>query len=98
MVDSTSATLQVTSPASIASGTLSSLETKTVQTLTVMRLTFPSPVPLDQGCIIYITFPASLPITTTDLTSTRGVGLFGTSRTMTTSINTGTRQLTITNG
>lgn len=98
MVDSTTTTVKVSSPATIVSGTISSLESKIVQTLTVMRVTFPSPVPLDQGCIVDIQFPASLPITVTDLSNVRGVGLFGTSRTMTTSINVNSRIVTITNG
>ena len=77
---------------------LSYVDTQTVQTLTVFQLTFPSPVPLDAGCIIDIQFPSDLPITTTDLTSISGVGLFGPSRVMTTTINVSTRTVSITDG
>ena len=63
-----------------------------------MRVTFPSPVPLDSGCLIDIIFPSDLPITQTDLTNIRGVGLFGTSKTMTTVITTTTRTVTLSNG
>lgn len=97
-VDSSSTTLQATTPATIASGVITSTNTKIVQTLSVIRATFPSPVPLDAGCLIDVQFPSSMPITTTDLASVRGSGLFGGSKTFTTIINTGTRTVTITNG
>ena len=97
-VDSLAMTLQVTNPASISTATLTYLDTQQVQTLAVFRLTFPSPVPLDSGWLIDIQFPSDLPITTTDLTSVRGVGLFGPSKTMTTIINVSTRTVTLTDG
>lgn len=97
-VDSLATTLQVSNPATISSATLSYLDTQVVQTLAVFQLTFPSPVPLDAGCIIDIQFPSDLPITTTDLTSVSGVGLFGPSRVMTTTVNVSTRTVTITDG
>ena len=97
-VDSLAMTLQVTNPASISTATLTYLDTQQVQTLAVFRLTFPSPVPLDSGWLIDIQFPSDLPITTTDLTSVRGVGLFGPSKTMATIINVSTRTVTLTDG
>jgi hypothetical protein len=97
-VDSATSTYQVSSAASIVSGTVASLTTRIVQELTVIRLIFPSPVPLDQGCIILIQFPSSLQISQTDLISIRGVGLFGTSRILTNTITTANNTVTITDG
>jgi hypothetical protein len=53
MVDSGAITLQVTQPANILSGTVTS-SNKTVQEQNLMRLTFPIPVPLNAGCVITI--------------------------------------------
>lgn len=53
MVDTGSITLQVTQPASILSGTVTS-GNKIVQESTAMRLSFPIPVPLNAGCVIDI--------------------------------------------
>lgn len=41
-----------------------------------MRLTFPIPIPLNQGCIITIAFPPQITIATT-LTVVYGLSVFG---------------------
>ena len=97
-VDTLDTSLQVTRPADITSGTISSIDTRVVQTFTTMRLVFPSPVPLDAGCIFHITFPSDLALSTTNLTQIKGVGLFGPSKNLTFSINTTSRQISFTNG
>ena len=97
-VDTISASVQVTTAADITTGTISSIDTRIVQNFTTMRLVFPSPVPLDAGCLFYITFPTDLELTTTNLTQVRGVGLFGPSKNLTFSINTTNNQLTFTDG
>ena len=98
-VDTISASVQVTTAADITSGTISSIDTRIVQTLTTMRLVFPSPVPLDAGCIFNITFPIDLQLTTTNPTQVRGVGLFGPSKNLTFFLNPAdNQQLIFTNG
>ena len=97
-VDTISASVQVTTAADITTGTISSIDTRIVQTLTTMRLVFPSPVPLDAGCLFSITFPTDLELTNTSLTQVRGVGLFGPSKNLTFSIDAANNQLNFTDG
>ena len=97
-VDTGTSSVQVSTAASITSGTISSIDTRTIQTFTSMRLVFPSPVPLDAGCIFYIQFPDDLELTNTNLTTLRGVGLFGPAKSLDYSLDTSTNTVTITNG
>jgi hypothetical protein len=63
-----------------------------------MLLNFPSPVPLDIGCIITLKFPAEITLTAALLTKIEGYGLFGAVKTLTGTLTTATNTFTITNG
>jgi len=98
MIDSSTATLRVTSQASIANGIFYSWETTEVQEKSLFRLEFDSALPLNTGCIIEILFPTDLVLTNSELTLVEGMGLFGAKRAMTYSIDTSKNSVTITDG
>ena len=97
-IDSGSATLRVMTPAAVYSTTFQANDTTTVQELAVFKVQFFVPVPLDSGCVIDVTYPSDFTISRNNLRSVQGVGLFGESRTLTGSLNTGNNTYTITDG
>lgn len=98
VIDSGSATIRVTTPASVYESSISSKDTTRVQEKAVLRLQFKVPVPLNSGCIIDVTFPSDYSLSGADLTTVQGFGLFGGARVLTGSLNVGNNTYTITDG
>ena len=96
-IDSGSLSLQVSTAATISSGTAVADGSNTVSELATIDLTFSIPVPLDIGCIIQITFPSDMQITTTDLTEVNGLGLFGSKTPIPLNIDTANNIFTVNN-
>ena len=69
-----------------------------VQTKAEFRVSFISPVPLSQGCIIDVVFPDDFTISRSDLTNVQGMNLFGSQRDLPITINSSTRTITISDG
>ena len=97
-IDSGSSTLRVTTSAAVYNTTLQANDTTIVQELAVFRVQFFVPVPLDSGCIIDVTYPSDFTLSGSNLTTVQGIGLFGGSRTLTGSVNSGNNTYTITDG
>jgi hypothetical protein len=99
-IDSGSTTVRVTTPATVfdTSFAVTSGSTTVVQESTVFRLQFKIPVPLNSGCIMDITFPSDFTLNGAELTTVRGLGLFGGARTLSGSLNVGNNTYTITDG
>lgn len=97
-IGSGTATMRITTPATVYDTSFASKDTTIVQENAVFRLQFKVPVPLNSGCIMDITFPTDFALSGADLTTVQGFGLFGGSRTLTGSLNVGNNTYTITDG
>jgi hypothetical protein len=96
-IDSSSTTFQATTAAVIASGSAVADGTSIVSEQTTVDLTFSLPLPMNIGCIIKITFPSDMQITTTNLIEVNGFGLFGAKVSIPLSIDTANNQFTVSN-
>ena len=97
-IDIGSSTLRVRTPAVVYNTTLQAKDTTTVQEIAELRVQFFVPVPLDSGCIIDVTYPSDFTLSGNSNSTVQGIGLFGASRTLNSTINTGNNTHTITDG
>ena len=96
-IDNGDLTLQIGTAATISSGSSEADGDDIVNELATIDLTFAIPVPLDIGCLMYITFPTEMQISTTNLVEVNGFGLFGAKTSIPLSIDTTNNIFTITN-
>lgn len=90
--------VRVTTAATLYDGSIASIGSTIVQSKAEFRVSFVSPVPLSEGCLIDVVFPDDFQISGSDLTNVRGMNLFGSRRELSNTINSSTRTVTITNG
>ena len=98
LINTGTTTIRVTDSAAVYDTTMESNDTTTVQELAVFRIQFFVPVPLNTGCILDVVFPDDFQLSASNLTNVQGIGLFGGSRALTGSVNTGNNTYTISNG
>ena len=96
-IDSASLTLQVSTPATIATGTTSAITTTMISESTTFRLTFSLPIQMDANWGMEITFPAD--ITIVSFSEINGYGALGAKANLlaTASVDTTNNKVTITN-
>ena len=94
-IDSGSLSLTVSTAATISSGTAVADGNNTVSELATIDLTFSIPVPLDIGCVINITFPSEMQLSTTNLKQVTGFGLFGSATNLSLEIDTANNIFTV---